>query len=103
VVLSNLQVIHSGHTRTVAWRGKVPVPDIRGRVIARGIVNESLVNALSPVIRLGSWQREKRLWPVACDGRCPVSTTSDRNQAHLPLPIAAWCSALFSANTMLNG
>jgi hypothetical protein len=71
VVLSNLQVIHSGNTRTVAWRGKVPVPDIRGRVIARGIVNESLVNALSPVIRLGSWQREKRLWPVACGGRVP--------------------------------
>ena len=47
MVLSNLQVIHSGHTRTVAWRGKVPVPDIRGRVIARGIVNESLVNAIS--------------------------------------------------------
>lgn len=28
MVLSNLQVIHSGHTLTVAWRGKVPVPDI---------------------------------------------------------------------------
>jgi hypothetical protein len=37
VVLSNLQVIHSGHIRTVAWRGKVPVPDIPGRVIARGL------------------------------------------------------------------
>src|SRR6267142_5599926 len=25
----------------------------------------------TPVIRLGSWQREKRLWPVACGGRVP--------------------------------
>ena len=36
VVLSNLQVIDSGHTRTVPWRGKVPVP-VRGWVIARGL------------------------------------------------------------------